>query len=96
MLLLLLLLLQAERRLAEEVERVKNYLDESTEPKITRVAEHELITVQVRTRSGLHRKWLSVRWCLLGTQQRVEWVILCSGWLHKGGGQCVRHNRHRG
>jgi uncharacterized protein YlxW (UPF0749 family) len=45
-------LLQAERRLAEEVERVKNYLDESTEPKITRVAEHELITVQVRAGAG--------------------------------------------
>lgn len=43
-------LTQAERRLAEEVERVKNYLDASTEPKITRVAEHELITVQVRVR----------------------------------------------
>lgn len=28
---------------------MKNYLDESTEPKITRVAEHELITMQVGT-----------------------------------------------
>eukprot|EP00882_Tetradesmus_deserticola_P002834 GHRQ01003012.1.p1 GENE.GHRQ01003012.1~~GHRQ01003012.1.p1 ORF type:complete len:735 (+),score=416.28 GHRQ01003012.1:173-2206(+) len=41
-------MLKAERRLAEEVERVKNYLDESTEPKITHVAEHELITVQMK------------------------------------------------
>ncbi|WIA11985.1 hypothetical protein OEZ85_012066 [Tetradesmus obliquus] len=41
-------MLKAERRLAEEVERVKNYLDESTEPKITRVAEHELITMQMK------------------------------------------------
>lgn len=40
--------MQAEKRLAEEVERVKNYLDESTEPKITRVAENELIAAQVR------------------------------------------------
>lgn len=43
----LLYLMQAEKRLAEEVERVKNYLDESTEPKITRVAENELIAAQV-------------------------------------------------
>eukprot|EP00879_Flechtneria_rotunda_P001881 GHRR01002052.1.p1 GENE.GHRR01002052.1~~GHRR01002052.1.p1 ORF type:complete len:737 (+),score=264.98 GHRR01002052.1:271-2481(+) len=39
---------KAEKRLAEEVERVKNYLDESTEPKITRVAEQELIAVQMK------------------------------------------------
>jgi hypothetical protein len=60
---MLLLLLQAERRLAEEVERVKNYLDESTEPKITRVAEHELITVQVRSHAhglGCVTQWLFV------------------------------------
>lgn len=46
--LLVVLLFQAEKRLAEEVDRVKNYLDESTEPKITRVAENELIAAQVR------------------------------------------------
>ncbi len=34
---------QAERRLTEEVERVANYLDPSTEAKLTRVAEQELI-----------------------------------------------------
>jgi len=39
--------LQAERRLQEEVERVRSYLDESTEPKITKVAEQELIAEQV-------------------------------------------------
>eukprot|EP00878_Enallax_costatus_P014463 GHUV01015127.1.p1 GENE.GHUV01015127.1~~GHUV01015127.1.p1 ORF type:complete len:678 (+),score=256.68 GHUV01015127.1:760-2793(+) len=39
---------KAEKRLAEEVERVKNYLDESTEPKITRVAENELISAQMK------------------------------------------------
>ncbi|GFH23831.1 CULLIN_2 domain-containing protein, partial [Haematococcus lacustris] len=40
-------LAKVERRLAEESERVKQYLDASTEPKITRVMEHELITQQV-------------------------------------------------
>jgi hypothetical protein len=39
---------QAERRLQEEVERVRAYLDDSTEPKITKVAERELIAKQVR------------------------------------------------
>lgn len=38
---------QAERRLQEEVERVRAYLDDSTEPKITKVAEQELIAKQV-------------------------------------------------
>ena len=38
---------QAERRLNEEVERVANYLDPSTEAKLTRVAEQELIHNQV-------------------------------------------------
>lgn len=38
---------KAERRLQEEVERVRAYLDESTEPKITKVAEHELIAKQM-------------------------------------------------
>ena len=41
---------QAERRLAEEVERVKHYLDATTEPKITRVVENELLREQVRGR----------------------------------------------
>jgi len=38
---------KAERRLAEEKERVGNYLDPSSEPKITRVLEKELISKQV-------------------------------------------------
>ena len=46
------LLGQAERRLAEEVERVKHYLDASTEAKITRVVENELIREQVRRGPG--------------------------------------------
>jgi hypothetical protein len=41
---------QAERRLEEEAERVRAYLDESTEPKITQVAEAELIQQQARSR----------------------------------------------
>lgn len=43
---------QAERRLQEEVERVRAYLDESTEPKITKVAEQELIKEQVSDEGG--------------------------------------------
>jgi len=38
---------KAERRLAEEKERVGNYLDPSSEPKITRVLEKELISKQM-------------------------------------------------
>ena len=41
---------KAERRLAEEVERCVNYLDPSSEPKITAVVEQELIRKQVRQR----------------------------------------------
>lgn len=43
---------KAEKRLMEELERVKNYLDESTEIKITRVVENELIKEQVRGSSS--------------------------------------------
>ena len=39
---------KAEKRLAEEVERVRNYMDPSSEAKITRVVETELIQKQVR------------------------------------------------
>lgn len=39
---------RAERRLAEEAERVRLYLDASTEPKIARVVEDELIREQMR------------------------------------------------
>ena len=38
---------KSERRLEEERERVNNYMDPSTEPKITRVLESELIAKQV-------------------------------------------------
>lgn len=39
---------KAERRLAEEVERVKSYLDPNTEMKITKVVETELILNQMK------------------------------------------------
>lgn len=39
---------KAEKRLSEELERVKNYLDPSTEPKITKVVETELIMNQMK------------------------------------------------
>ena len=44
---------KAERRLHEEKERVDNYLDPSSEPKITRVVENELIKKQVTWPSSL-------------------------------------------
>ena len=44
---------KAERRLHEEKERVDNYLDPSSEPKITRVVENELIKKQVTHPPGL-------------------------------------------
>ena len=40
---------KAERRLSEEVSRVREYLDVSTEAKVTRVAETALIQQQVRS-----------------------------------------------
>jgi hypothetical protein len=43
---------KAERRLAEEGERVKLYLDPTTEPKITKVLEAELIAAQVSVLGG--------------------------------------------
>lgn len=39
---------KAEKRLAEESERVRNYLDPGSDSKITRVVESELIQKQVR------------------------------------------------
>mmetsp|Transcript_7296 Transcript_7296/g.15933 ORF Transcript_7296/g.15933 Transcript_7296/m.15933 type:complete len:735 (+) Transcript_7296:259-2463(+) len=42
-------LVKAEKRLNEEMERVKNYLDPSTESKITRVVETELILNQMKS-----------------------------------------------
>jgi hypothetical protein len=53
---------QAERRLQEEVERVRAYLDESTEPKITRVAEQELIAKQVRPHAARLTLTTAVSW----------------------------------
>lgn len=41
-------LIKAEKRLNEEIERVQHYLDPSTELKITRCVETELILNQVR------------------------------------------------
>lgn len=58
--------MQAERRLQEEVERVRAYLDESTEPKITKVAEQELIAKQVRCGGGPQLLHLGV--CCLAVQ----------------------------
>ena len=62
---------RAERRLHEEVERVDNYLDPSSEPKITRVVENELIQKQVLPRSAAAPRllylacdphWHALRW----------------------------------
>ena len=46
---------KAERRLQEEVDRVANYLDPSSEAKITRVVEKELIQNQVCQPAVVHR-----------------------------------------
>ena len=45
-------LARAERRLHEEVERCVNYLDSSSEAKITRVVETQLIQKQARARGA--------------------------------------------
>lgn len=50
---------KAEKRLAEEVERVRNYMDPGSEAKITRVVETELIQKQV----GLVGDFRGPRWC---------------------------------
>lgn len=42
------LLFLAPRSLAEELERVRSYLDASTEPKITAVVEAQLVAEQMR------------------------------------------------
>ena len=44
---------KAERRLQEEADRVLNYLDPSTETKVTRVVEETLIGQQVHGCWGL-------------------------------------------
>lgn len=45
---------KAERRLAEETERTSNYLDPSSEPKVTRVVENELVRKQVLACPAFH------------------------------------------
>lgn len=41
--------IQAEKRLQEEEARIRNYLASSTEPKIRRIVEQELIAAHVKT-----------------------------------------------
>ena len=57
---------KAERRLAEEVERCVNYLDPSSEPKITAVVEQELIRKQAsclcRKPCARRKQRLCARW----------------------------------
>ncbi len=60
---------KAERRLHEEVERCAAYLDATTEPKITRVVETELLRNQVRvgkrspSRRSVVNRWVrGTRW----------------------------------
>eukprot|EP00967_Tisochrysis_lutea_P057082 scaffold72307_cov20-Tisochrysis_lutea.AAC.3 len=45
-------LARTEKRLTEESDRVRNYLDPITETKIIRVVEVELVQQQVRCRAG--------------------------------------------
>lgn len=52
---------KVERRLGEETDRVAQYLDPSTEPKITRVVEKELIQAQVGTRVYARPGFMSER-----------------------------------
>ena len=55
---------KVERRLGEEVDRVAQYLDPSTEPKITRTVEKELIQAQVGPRArgrAWSGTWLGAR-----------------------------------
>ncbi len=52
---------KAERRLAEEKERCATYLDASSEPKILRVVEAELIQKQARSAFPCGR---GAAWCL--------------------------------
>lgn len=54
---------KAEKRLAEEIERVVNYLDPSSEAHITKVVENELIGKQVFSlinTTDIKRKFCSV------------------------------------
>jgi len=51
-------LVKAERRLHEEVERVKNYLHATTEAKITRVVETELVLNQMKALAEMENSGL--------------------------------------
>lgn len=52
---------KAEKRLGEEIERVQNYLDPSSEAHITKVVENELIGKQVDCHHKLNLGfWLDV------------------------------------
>lgn len=51
---------RAERRLAEEDERVQQYLDSSTEPKLREVAERELIARHMKALVDMERSGLVV------------------------------------
>jgi Cullin family len=69
---------KAEKRLAEEVERVRNYMDPGSEAKITRVVETELILKQVGLFSLLDFTWA------LGSPVQLRMlpiccILLCSG-----------------
>lgn len=47
---------KAEKRIMEEIDRVNNYLDPSSEPKITKVVEMELVEKQAGPKPTFHRK----------------------------------------
>jgi len=49
---------KAEKRLSEEMERVKNYLDVQTEPRITKVVEIELIREQMKSLAEMEHSGL--------------------------------------
>ncbi|KAG1678291.1 hypothetical protein FOA52_013912 [Chlamydomonas sp. UWO 241] len=51
-------LVKAERRLNEEIERVKNYLNASTEGKITKVVEVELVLHQMKSLAEMEHSGL--------------------------------------
>lgn len=72
---------KAERRLAEEKERVANYLDQSSEPKILCVVETELIHKQVR-RSPAFLAASFLKACLYTALW--DWQA-CNGLANRGG-----------
>lgn len=68
---------RAERRLAEEGERCRHYLDASTEPKITRVLETELVANNMRVRAWPQAA-RAVLFCLPGFHRSLLAAISCS------------------